>query len=225
MALNLKAFEQVSTPTLTTVSAEKGPAQRLDSRRPPARRRNGRASSAPPSPSTSSPPARISPCRKPGPRRSRPAPPSRRLRRARSSSPMRSASPTQAFSAIFSARAWSSAAWPASSPTASCAISPACATTGLPVWAQGFAAPPSVAGLIFTGWDQPIGCGGVAIYPGDIIVADADGAVVVPAALAEEVATLAQEQERLEAWILGEVAKGVRPARPLPAQCGDAGAV
>jgi regulator of RNase E activity RraA len=84
--------------------------------------------------------------------------------------------------------------------------------TGLPVWAQGFAAPPSVAGLIFTGWNQPIGCGGVAVFPGDIIVADADGAVVVPAALVDEIAALGLEQERLEGWILGEVEKGA----PLP---------
>ncbi len=84
--------------------------------------------------------------------------------------------------------------------------------TGLPVWSQGYAAPPSVAGLIFTGWQQPIGCGGVAIFPGDIIVADADGAVVVPAAMVDEVAALGAEQERLEAWIMAEVEKGV----PLP---------
>ena len=80
--------------------------------------------------------------------------------------------------------------------------------TGLPVWAQGYAAPPSVAGLIFTGWNLPIGCGGVAIFPGDVIVADADGAVVVPAKLADEIAALGLEQERLEEWILGEVNKG-----------------
>lgn len=36
--------------------------------------------------------------------------------------------------------------------------------TGLPIWSQGSAAPPSVAGLIFEGWQQPIGCGGVAVY-------------------------------------------------------------
>jgi regulator of RNase E activity RraA len=84
--------------------------------------------------------------------------------------------------------------------------------TGLPVWSQGVAAPPSVAGLIFAGWQEPIGCGGVAIYPGDWIVADEDGAVVLPAAFAEYIVTEGPEQERLEAWILGEVAKGV----PLP---------
>src|ERR1700730_5022016 len=33
--------------------------------------------------------------------------------------------------------------------------------TGLPVWCDGFAAPPSVAGLTFVGWGEPIGCGGV----------------------------------------------------------------
>ncbi len=81
--------------------------------------------------------------------------------------------------------------------------------TGLPVWAQGYAAPPSVAGLIFTGWNLPIACGGVAIFPCDTIVADADGAVVIPAAMVDEVAALAQEQERLEEWILREVEKGV----------------
>ena len=81
--------------------------------------------------------------------------------------------------------------------------------SGLPVWAQGYAAPPSVAGLIFTGWNLPIGCGGVGVFPGDTIVADADGAVVIPAAMVDEVAGLAQEQERLEEWILREVEKGV----------------
>src|ERR1700733_7749437 len=41
--------------------------------------------------------------------------------------------------------------------------------TGLAVWCDGFAAPPSVAGLTFVGWGEPIGCGGVAIFPDDII--------------------------------------------------------
>ena len=49
--------------------------------------------------------------------------------------------------------------------------------TGLPVWCQGVAAPPSVAGLTFVGWQEPIGCGGVAVFPNDVIVADDDGAV------------------------------------------------
>ena len=80
--------------------------------------------------------------------------------------------------------------------------------TGLPVWCAGVAAPPSVAGLTFVGWQEPIGCGGVAVLPDDIVVADEDGAVAVPAALFEEVLKAAIEQERFEAWIVKEVEKG-----------------
>ena len=53
--------------------------------------------------------------------------------------------------------------------------------TRLPVWCRGAAAPPSVAGLTFVGWQEPIGCGGVAVFPDDVIVADRDGAVLDPA--------------------------------------------
>jgi regulator of RNase E activity RraA len=81
--------------------------------------------------------------------------------------------------------------------------------TGLPIWAQGAAASPSVAALLFVDWRQPIGCGGAAVYPDDYIVADQDGAVVIPAALAEHVATAGPEQERLEDWIMSEIAAGV----------------
>lgn len=80
--------------------------------------------------------------------------------------------------------------------------------TGLPVWCAGAAAPPSVAGLTFVAWQQPIGCGGVAIFPNDVIVADQDGAVVIPQALVEEVTKASLEQERMEGWIMGEVEKG-----------------
>lgn len=77
--------------------------------------------------------------------------------------------------------------------------------TGLPVWCDGAAAPPSVAGITFVGWDQPIGCGGVAVFPNDIIVADQDGAVVIPQALLDHVLAEGPGQERMEAWIVNEV--------------------
>ena len=80
--------------------------------------------------------------------------------------------------------------------------------TGLSVWCQGVAAPPSYAGLTFVGWQEPIGCGGVAVFPDDVIVADGDGAVVIPAALLEAVVEAAAEQEQLEAWIMQEVESG-----------------
>jgi len=82
--------------------------------------------------------------------------------------------------------------------------------TGLPVWCAGVAPPPSVAGLTFVGWQEPVGCGGVAVFPDDVIVADADGAVVIPAALLAAVLAEAPEQERMEAWIMEEVGSGAR---------------
>ena len=80
--------------------------------------------------------------------------------------------------------------------------------TGLPVWCQGAAAPPSVAGLTFVAWQQPIGCGGVAVFPNDVVVVDQDGAVLIPQALLADVVAAAVEQERLENWIMAEVDKG-----------------
>ena len=84
--------------------------------------------------------------------------------------------------------------------------------TNLPVWCEGTAAPASVAGLTFVDWQVPIACGGVAVFPDDIVVADDDGAVVIPAALLDEVVADAVEQEKLEAWIIDEVRSGL----PLP---------
>ena len=81
--------------------------------------------------------------------------------------------------------------------------------TGLPVWCRGAAAPPSVAGLTFVNWGEPIGCGGVAVFPDDWVVVDDDGAVLIPAALIEDLVKAAPEQERLEGWIMSEVDRGV----------------
>jgi regulator of RNase E activity RraA len=77
--------------------------------------------------------------------------------------------------------------------------------SALPVWCAGVAAPASVNGLTFVGWQQPIGCGGCAIFPGDIIVADDDGAVVIPQAMLESVAQEGAEHELYESWVFSEV--------------------
>jgi regulator of RNase E activity RraA len=84
--------------------------------------------------------------------------------------------------------------------------------TGLAVWCQGTVAPASVAGLTFVGWQEPIACGGVAVFPNDVVVADDDGAVLIPAAMLEAVVAEAVEQETLEGWIMQEIERGV----PLP---------
>jgi regulator of RNase E activity RraA len=80
--------------------------------------------------------------------------------------------------------------------------------TGLPVWCQGAAAPPSVAGLTFVNWQEPIACGGVAVFPDDVVVVDDDGAVLIPQTLLEAVVTESVEQERMETWIMAEVDNG-----------------
>ncbi len=90
--------------------------------------------------------------------------------------------------------------------------------TGLPVWCQGAAAPPSVAGLTFVNWNEPIGCGGVAVFPDDVVVVDDDGAVLIPQALVADIVAAAPEQERLESWIMSEVEKGASLPGPVPAQ-------
>lgn len=84
--------------------------------------------------------------------------------------------------------------------------------TGLPVWCSGTAAPSSVTGLTFVAWQQPIGCGGVAVFPDDWVVVDDDGAVLIPQTLIGPVMEAAVEQERMEGWIMEEVNRGV----PLP---------
>jgi 2-keto-4-pentenoate hydratase/2-oxohepta-3-ene-1,7-dioic acid hydratase in catechol pathway/regulator of RNase E activity RraA len=79
---------------------------------------------------------------------------------------------------------------------------------GLPVFSQG--AHPSVLGRKHVPWDLDItiACGGAAVQPGDVIVGDGDGVVVIPPALVEEVvdATLTQEDE--DAWIAQQVEAG-----------------
>lgn len=79
---------------------------------------------------------------------------------------------------------------------------------GLPVLARGVAAPPSIAGLAYAGFGEIIGCGGVAVCPGDIMVCDNDGAVVVPAALAPKVAAEALAQELFEVYVQQRVQDG-----------------
>ena len=80
----------------------------------------------------------------------------------------------------------------------------------LPVFCQGTAAPASVNGLTFVGWNEPIACGGCAVFPGDVIVADDDGAVVIPKDLVDFCATEGEEHERYESWVVSEVEGGVQ---------------
>jgi regulator of RNase E activity RraA len=53
-----------------------------------------------------------------------------------------------------------------------------------------------------------IGCGGVAVYPGDVVAGDEEGVVVIPAAMAEAVATEALAQSEFEDWVEARVKEG-----------------
>jgi regulator of RNase E activity RraA len=77
-----------------------------------------------------------------------------------------------------------------------------------PVYAAGAAAPASFAYHHAVDLQQPIGCGEVPVFPGDVLVGDAEGVVVIPRHLADEVAHDAAAQEQIEAWILEEVRAG-----------------
>jgi len=82
--------------------------------------------------------------------------------------------------------------------------------SALPVWCAGVAAPASVNQLTFVGWQDPVGCGGCAVFPDDVIVADDDGAVVIPQLLVDYVASEGAEHELYESWVVSEVESGVK---------------
>ena len=86
----------------------------------------------------------------------------------------------------------------------------AIARMNLPVFCAGPSAPLNLAQHHAADANVPIACGGVAVYPGDMIVGDGDGVVVIPAHLAEEVAHDSAEQELLETFLLTRIQAGAR---------------
>lgn len=79
---------------------------------------------------------------------------------------------------------------------------------GLPVFSRG--AHPAVLGRKHVPWeyDVAVACGGTTVEPGDIIVGDGDGVIVIPPSLAEQVADAALAQEDADAWIAERVKEG-----------------
>jgi regulator of RNase E activity RraA len=80
--------------------------------------------------------------------------------------------------------------------------------SGLPLYAAGPAAPASIGGHSAADRQTPVACGGVAVFPGDAICADGDGVVVVPQALAAEIARDGAEQERYERFAKEKIKEG-----------------
>jgi regulator of RNase E activity RraA len=85
---------------------------------------------------------------------------------------------------------------------------PAIRAIDLPTYARG--QHPNISFTIHHPVDLnvPISCGGIAVLPGDVIVGDAEGVIVIPRAVAEEVAREAYEQEQKEAFILSKIEAG-----------------
>ena len=77
-----------------------------------------------------------------------------------------------------------------------------------PVFCAGGSAPLNLIHHHAIDLNVPIGCGGVAVYPGDIMVGDSEGVVVIPAHLADEVARDGAEQEVMEAFLLERIQGG-----------------
>lgn len=85
-----------------------------------------------------------------------------------------------------------------------------------PVYCSGGSAPLNLIHHHAIDLNVPIGCGGVAVYPGDVVVGDDEGVVIVPAHLAEEIARDATEQEKMEAFILEKIEGGVKLGGTYP---------
>jgi regulator of RNase E activity RraA len=82
------------------------------------------------------------------------------------------------------------------------------AALDMPVFAVKPAAPTNLTKHHAVDIGLPIACGGVAVYPGDIVMGDADGVMIIPRHLADEIAVETVEMELFEAFVLEEVNAG-----------------
>ncbi|WP_417721851.1 ribonuclease activity regulator RraA [Salipiger sp.] len=78
----------------------------------------------------------------------------------------------------------------------------------MPVYAAKPSAPTNLTKHHAVDIDVPVSCGGAAVYPGDIVVGDSDGVMVIPRHLADEIAAEALPMEDYEAFVLEEVRAG-----------------
>lgn len=90
---------------------------------------------------------------------------------------------------------------------------------GLPVFQAASAAPPSFTQLMAVESGSPVSCGGVPVFPGDIIVADAEGVVCLPAHTAADIAAKGEKKDHVEGYVhqrlaRGEPLKGLYPPGP-----------
>ena len=82
------------------------------------------------------------------------------------------------------------------------------ARSGFPAYARSMNAHANVTIHHPSEIEVPIACGGVAVFPGDIIVGDGEGVVVVPSHLAERVAEEAEDMEEQEEFVMEKIRAG-----------------
>jgi regulator of RNase E activity RraA len=85
---------------------------------------------------------------------------------------------------------------------------PDIAALNFPAYQSAPAPAPSFGRLHAVELDVPIGCGDVAVYPGDIIVGDAEGIAVIPAAMASRIAAEAHAASQYDTFAAEEIARG-----------------
>ncbi len=78
----------------------------------------------------------------------------------------------------------------------------------MPAFCAGPSAPTNLTKHEALDINIPIACGGVAVFPGDVLVGDGDGVMVIPAHLADEIANVCAGMEDFEAFVLEEVLSG-----------------
>lgn len=81
---------------------------------------------------------------------------------------------------------------------------------GIPVFTAGVTANTNLIHHHAVDFQVPIGCAGVAVFPGDVLVGDPEGVLVIPKEIADEVAVSSLEQHRLEEFILDKVRQGAQ---------------
>ena len=86
--------------------------------------------------------------------------------------------------------------------------SPEIARLAIPAFHQRPSAPTNLTLHQALDINQPIGCGDVAVWPGDVVVGDGEGVVVIPAAIADEVAVEAVEMTAFEDFVTERVLAG-----------------
>ncbi len=82
------------------------------------------------------------------------------------------------------------------------------APLAMPIYSRGVNSSLRSASYIVGDLQSTIACGGVTVVPGDILVGDEDGVIVIPGELAAELARLGREQEDLEAYLAPRVLAG-----------------